>query len=942
MNEDGRRVDLKWGAVGLVDVSEENLRLTFGGLGVDFDSCAHVTANESLAKVLRMAGLRAISAVELTDVLVWDSMPQSLRIPIADYPVVADDSGPPNRGVDPIGTQLSAWRRTITGNRIGFRLHVDNVLRTYLREDAADEVSANLLRRSVRDFRSTLEFLEAANFDADDFAGDEPLVRVALDAWRHVESMVPEFGNVRHDLWNHHGSIAEPKSASSKDLRRRLDEVLRHVFASDGGRVQVLLHGFFFFTPQQWALFALLKSHPSVDMCFVVHDDGRDRAFETWRHYFVQRWAMPSVRYLDVQSSTVRSSALAASLEGRRVDAAPITASTRIVRFANATEFVRDLKIHERAIDVDERKPLLFAPSPDDVERFVDRMSSETSGNSVNLANLPVGQFLLAAHECVDYAGTSTPVCHLDGARLVDMVASTFLDSAAEGLHPSRYVPALRRALPFFADVSRADEWVERAVALERLVVGEVAQLGAKESGHSDVQRMSTAVDNELRQVPWCDLTRDEVRMVRYAVDAAKSVVDEIASEGLRRTDNYVAWIRKRLERAMANLDPAGRDEIERKLHGVGAGMSGVLDPEGIRDVVGMILGREIDNGPGDGDREGKKVKDVRSLDALGFRRSTVDVHVANLAETVFPAKAFPYGWPFSEGALKVVDGRRVSREILATRVATAPLGDLYLFRLALDGVGPNSTLTLSWIGEGRGEYHNPSTLLNLLTEPKVRSTTVRDRAGGLSLSPAIQGQPIGGARSLPSPRTFDVAANRDALTAAAAALPQVAKASTLVCPRRFVLQWALGPSGSFQSPHQHSMLYGNVLGALSRRGRFLVEGTVPRDVRRRLVADLWRHLTLGLRASSLRKRRVHETEVRLPSAYWQWIFTMGGSQGGDGPTDRAYQAALGRIEVAASDLSGESSDYVLPEPGPTVNGRVCNMCPVAPRCSARMFGDDR
>jgi hypothetical protein len=291
---------------------------------------------------------------------------------------------------------------------------------------------------------------------------------------------------------------------------------------------------------------------------------------------------------------------------------------------------------------------------------------------------------------------------------------------------------------------------------------------------------------------------------------------------------------------------------------------------------------------------------------------------------------------------LKEIPGRQVSREILATRVATAPLGDLYLFRLALDGVGRNSRLTLSWIGEARGEYHNPSTLLNLVTEPKVRSTEVKERTGGFSLSPAVHGQPVGGARSTPAPRTFNPVTARTALDAAADALPAVAKGSAVICPRRFAIQWALGPSAAFQAPHQHSMLYGNVLGALSRRRRFLVPGANTREVRVNLAADLWRHLTQGLRSSSLRKRRVHEMEAGLPSADWRWIFTIGGSRNGIQPTDRAYQAAIGQMAVVPANLGGGVGDDVLPGRDARVTAKVCNMCPVAPRCSVRLTGDVR
>jgi len=931
-------LNLDWGAVGLNDVSEDVLRQVFSGVGVDLDACVHVTANESLAKAMRMSGLRAISAVELTDVLVWDSMPGTRRIPIGSYPTFERSDEPPTKRVDPIAAPLAKWRSDISGKRIGSRLHTDNVLRTHLRNDAVHEDEAAHLRRSVRDFRASLEFLTAANFRPDDFEAGDPLMRVALDAWRHLESTESTFANVRRDLWDHVDEVADPRDTRSKDLRRRLDAIVRHVFASAGERVQVLLHGFFFFTPPQWALFQLLKAHPSVGLCFVVHDDGRDRAFETWRHYFLERWMMPAVRYLPVPASAVRSDALASSLEGRRVDARALSANTRIVRFANATEFVREWRLRNTRINEEELKPILFAPGPDDLERIVDRLSSESSGMSVNLANIPVGQFLLAAHECVEYVGRSTVERTLEGGRLVDMAASGFLDSQADGMHPSRHVPAIRRAVPFFEGLRRMDQWLERAVALERLVVAEVAQLGAKNQGHSDVERMATAVGNELRQVPWCDLTGDEVRAVRFAVEAASAVADEIASEDLRRSDNYLAWIRKRLERAMADLDPEGRDEVEQRLRGVSTGLDGVLDPEGIRDVVSLILGREIDTGPSDDDaRTGKRVKDVRSLDALGFRKSTVDVHVANLAETLFPRKVSPYNWPFSAGVLRHSDRRNVSVEILATRAVTAPLGDLYLFRLALDGVGPASELTLSWIGESGNDRHNPSTLLSLVSEPAVRSAVVKELVGGLSPSPADQGVPDGGSRELPAVRPFDPVGAETATANAVTNIPAAAKGSASICARRFVLQWALGPSGSFQSPHQHSMLYGNVLGALSRRGRFARSGADAPAVRARLVDDLWRYLTPGQRASSKKSCRVRVDGV---TAHWTFIFTIGGFKNGNSPTDRAYQVAQGRLQVDPQTVVGGSLLNVLPEPDPEVTGKTCNMCPVAPRCAVRRRDD--
>jgi hypothetical protein len=940
---------LKWAAIGLADVSEANLVEAMKSLGLDFYGCAHVTATESMASMLRTAGARAISIVELTDVIVWAAMSDEFRVDVSAYPTIASAGRKePSPGAkDPIAAELRSWRQVLSTNRFSLGFRADRILRTFLRDDASDVEAARILRRSVRDLRSSIAFLVASNFHPEDFNCDETIQDVALDAWRHLESILPEFLNVRRDLWEERDALLDP----AHELRIRVDRTLRHVFHADGGTLQMIHHGFYFYTPQQWALFQLLRSHPSVNQCFVVHDDGRNRSFESWRHYFVERWDMPRVSPIAVEAMTVRSMTLTNALEGRRVDGDEVAANLKIVGFNNSTEFVRHWKLQFDNAKDEDSLPLLFAPLPDDIERVIDRMGATVRGAPVNLANLPVGQFLLAVHDCIEVGDGRSFEVVLNGGRLVDMSASGFLDAGSAVLQPSSNVGALRRALPFFNGVRLASDWVDRAEALRRLVVGEVARFGPRINGLRDDVRIRAIVDNELRLAPWCDLTVDEAEVVVTTVRAAKSVVDEVAGDGMRRPDDYLSWIRKRLERAMSHLEPEERKLVEKKLHGLQLGIIDEVDIEGIKEIVDMILGRQVDAGSNEeGRKDGRgptegKVRDVRSLDSLGFRRSTVPVHVANLVESVFPAKASPYGWPFSESLLKRDDSRNVSAEILKTRISTAQLGDLYLLRLALDGVAASSELTLSWVTKSGSELRNPSSLLTLLTKPKVDSDAVRELAGGIGLSDAETDDPSGVDMTFPAARAFNEDVVLAGVEGAAARIDRAALGSAVICPRRFVLQWALGPSASYQSPHQHSMLYGNMVSVLGWRNRFAEIGPRANEARKRLVADLWRHLTDGQRASSMKYRSVKE---RKPSAQWQFIFTLGGRKKSttDNPkhrgprvnaTDLAYRTAFGEFNPEPLEtLLGKSIESVIPEPGPAVDYRQCNMCPVSPRCSAR------
>ena len=53
-------------------------------------------------------------------------------------------------------------------------------------------------------------------------------------------------------------------------------------------------HGFYFYSPVQWAFFQALARVPDVDQVFIVHDDGDNPAFSTWRYFFRTEWQMPA------------------------------------------------------------------------------------------------------------------------------------------------------------------------------------------------------------------------------------------------------------------------------------------------------------------------------------------------------------------------------------------------------------------------------------------------------------------------------------------------------------------------------------------------------------------------------------------------------------------------------------------------------------------------
>lgn len=931
----------KWRALGLASVDAETLERITSQLGIDWSLAGHVTATSASARWLRQHRLRAITIAELTDLIVWEGLPANLRPDTGAYPILdigAEDFDGRDGELARFNGELRRWRSKLGGQRAGFALRIDNTLRTYLRNSAADPAASRVLRTAIRDLRRSLVFLIQSNFRPGDFNNDEPLLKVALDAWSHLELNVPEVTNLRRDVWDHPSALSQPSSDYERALKTRAEVALTRVFGENPDGWQLLHHGFYFYSPQQWALWQLLKGHPKIGQCFIVHDDGRNRAFESWRHYFIERLVMPKIEYMEVPSDPGRASALRDALEGRRVSEVALTPNTKVIGFENSAEFVRHWRLQSAsAREQGQPSPELFAPMHKELDRVIDRMSPGQTATSVNLANLPVGQFLLALHDCIEFTPSGQPELRLTGERLLDMAASGYLDIAGSSVLPSKQLAGLKRALPYFANLGLAVEWQERAVALERLVVGEISALGPRIDGLTDVARIASSAANELRLAPWCDLSETEAHAVVSAVKSAVSLGNEVIRDGSGRPNNYLDWVRTRLQRAMGKLSAEQQSEIDAKLGGVRGGLGDdELDLEGVKEVVRIILGREVEFGlsAAEDEDEGGEVTNLRYLDVFGLCRATGDIHFANLSDSLFPSRAQPYGWPFAEKHLiPQEDARVVSIELLRTRSQTAQLGDLYLFWLVIAGMSPNCELTFSWISKLGNELQNPSSLLTLIMQPKVRSESVVRLAGGIALSPPLRDNPQVANAKFPRVRSFSIVVKQREIEKASTKIDRAAASSGLACSRRFVIQWAMGPSASLGTEHMQAMLFGNVYGALSARKRFASLGGAAQTYIQRIVNDLWRHLTAGQRKSSFEKR-----VVKPGGASWRWVYGLSGNKSSSNPNDLAYQAAKDdAVAIPASAILGSDSGAILPPPGPLVNSEVCKMCPVSLRCSSRL-----
>lgn len=912
----------KWKAISSRRVDEQFLRALLSSEDTSWESVAHVTATASLARSIRKTGTVGMPIATLSDLIIQPGL--------VDMPISLDEFPGPEflaHGKKPYDNAVTAWQQQVTGRRFRLSIKFDDELRRYARTVLQASDLGKLLVRSRREFSRTVHTLVAAGVSPAELAVSSDLGRAAVTAWEWLEGEIPALAAPRRDLWTDLNDFREQTSAHATGLSERITLALTRAFGTTTGRRVIVHHGFYFFTPPQWALFQLLRQMPNVDQIFIVHDDGSNPAFETWRRFFVEKLGMPRPTQSDtalggLTEDTFRATALLKALRGERVPDEDLASELSVVECRNPSELVRLWHGEPSGAEGPARR---FAADAKSVERFVRRLRRDGDSESVDLAQLPIGSFLLAVHDCIKPLSDGGVEIVLSDNAVLEIAASGFLEVVGSAGTTQAYVGAIRRALPFFRGCRTGEQWRNRAEQLHRLILSDVSPLGARLPSVSDLERIRLAVENPLRLAPWADVSVDEALGIQLVIETTVKLVEQMASQERIALKTHIQFLQRKLAHGMQGLPEEDRQLIEAKVRGFSVGLEEEIDVIGLVDIVAMLLGRTAEfDSSGDEDLSDGKVRDLRGLDSLGMHRLNDSIHITNLADGKFPNVVRAVGWPFGLDDMTAPDSSVNQRivDILRVRSENASLSDLYLLWLAMDGVVDNHKISMSWISELGGEKLSLSPMVLLLTSLDRGKPAVKARAGGVKISPVKLASGLRPVNEFPMPRLL---ALPDAvLESVAGQIDPRAAASAIACPRRFALQWVLGQSHAFQSDHHQSILYGNMTGALVRLKKMNVGDAM------RAANDLWRHLTPGQRRSSAAKSRLRAFGNGSPDGVW--VLTLGGSKTKSKNIDLTYQAAITRKRPSLETIAPEEAGYLPPG---IRSAEVCGQCPVRPSCIA-------
>lgn len=893
--------------------------------GHTWNHVAHITATNSLCRGILDSHAIGVTISTLIDLLLVPRYHEG-GVPLNTFPRAAVFRQSRQR----YRTQNEKWSRAVNSRLIAQRMAFDDSIYGYYRDAKENRSVLKSMYESRSAFAGTVYSLNASGVDPSNLTPSTLESDVATALWQYLEQKIPSLSHVRKHIWIDAEEYQRQQTEFSKSLRQSIYQVLDHVFGTVDGVRTIVHHGFYFYTPVQWALFQLLDATPGIQQIFITQDRYDSPVFEVWRKFFQEKWGFPKgLLHTTAETITPAAGSLIAALSGTHVDAAALDGRVTLLECKNAPEFVVHVNYHAKLAQMNAEAatveiPLLYAADSKTVNRFFERLSGGVNASQVNLAKLPIGTFLLRVHESIRIDQRDNVEYTLRQDAFRDIIATGFLH--VDGKSTQTLLPAVRRVLPYFERCRTLKEWIVRAKKLEKIVSelvphGDVTPAQSTNAG----RKLRKKANNPFVLIQWLDINIEEAKTIRKSLEALLTLLESLAQTERVSLSEYFRVMIPHLQQGMSSLDTYERSVIEEKIAGMSDSSTEEVFVVSLTDLIAMLVGRTVEFSTiGEVIDDEARFRSIRSLDLFGLLRSEFPLHIANLYDGVFPSQIRTIGWPFNRADLAdAMDP--VAIQLLELGEQCTPMGDIYLLWLALDGV--EAPITLSWMNELEGEHLNKSTLVELLARLQLPHGMkgVVERIGGIPLQYAQRpsyGQPVFAAPQVET-------APSETVTAAHSALQQIDKNALSaydVCERRLMLQWVLGNSPAYRAPHLQSMVYGNIRGIASHKPSW----------NRSLIDFIGDKYTTGQLRSADASAVVKPPGQ--PSARPEIVYTLRGTKSGQDRLSRGYQRARGD-NVALQPIPDGA--HFLPPRSTTVTETECKFCPVRDVCAAASHDEE-
>jgi hypothetical protein len=560
--------------------------------------------------------------------------------------------------------------------------------------DPANPLLKEAFRNNIADTLETIRLLTNTGVMPGDLSG---LCRTEKEEyfqqiWSEAEEADKSYNAIRRKLNN---------GWSITDVMKKLVEIItksneknRTNFRIDTKCERIVLHGFYFITPEQQVfLQALAKA--GFELVFFNFYDQRfsetfdfTRAFISEQFNWTDEWVIESNR--EILKETIGTNFLSAFEGGK---AQKKDHAGNIIKYDSFFEFLNEVIVPSYPIGRKEEEKedvQIIATNADMLNDILVQYYPEKFAEKRNFLQYPIGQFISKIHGM------------LDGKRFIldeDILMSTFssgwLYNPINKKNARDYTYILKQLLPFFSGCESTQSWMERFEVL----LGHYENVLPHFEEPGD-DRIVKSVRSPFTKIAHFSFTKKQVVEVKYFIDQLIFIAEELFEAGAAETSitrhftKLLSIVQKRNpmnHSVLYDKEIKVINELNTKLETIKDDNFFLYDDIG--EAINLYLSGKLSK------KDNTFIKPFIEVDGEAFKKDVKSFYLTGLDEKGLPLDEFSTPWPLQEETFEKLSLRHEVLELHILRNKSIKQISRYLLFIALEFLdGDNMNLELSWM----------------------------------------------------------------------------------------------------------------------------------------------------------------------------------------------------------------------------------------------------
>jgi hypothetical protein len=548
-------------------------------------------------------------------------------------------------------------------------------------------------RNNLSDVLETIRFLTYTGVKPNDLSGicETEKEELFQQLWFELEEEDVSYQSIQKQLrrgWN-----ATKVMESLEGLVEHKNKVNKTKFILDKRIRTIVLHGFYFITPEQQIFLQLIRK-AGYELIFFNFYDQRfpdtfdfTRAFISEQFQWNDEWLIESNRTVKPKTATLGTSFLSA-FEGSEVSKQE--SKKEIVRYDSFFEFLNEVIVPTYPIgSTSENEDVqIIATNADMLNDILVQYYPDHFAEKRNFLHYPIGKFLSNIHQMLD---KKTFVISED--ILISTFSSGWLYNPLTKKNARDYTYELKKLLPFFGNCQDTKSWLLRFEDL--LTYYDQVLPAFEEPGDNRVVR---SVRSPFAKIGHFSLTKRQVEDVFYFVKQLVFISEELFD--VQSEDTSISEHFKKLFEVIEKYNPTKHSRLHDKeteiIEKLNKKLENIQDDnfflyEDIGEAINLYLSGKFSK------EERALIKPFIELDGEVFKQKASVFYITGLDEKGLPLDEFSTPWPIQEETFEKLSLRHEVLELNILRNKSVKQISRYLFFMALEFLN-NKQLEFSWM----------------------------------------------------------------------------------------------------------------------------------------------------------------------------------------------------------------------------------------------------